>query len=301
MGDRVRNDAFAKALKSVIEPGKTMVADIGSGTGFLSFVASRLGAKECDLYEMNPDILALSKVLAKENGIANCRFVAGHSMDVRRPRKADVVVSETLGNYALEEGMLETMNDALERFLAPGGTMIPRSLRQYVVPIVSDRLWKDLNVWPTVDHGLVFAAAEKKTLQNVYVREIGPSDLLRGADAAKEWDSVDFTRKNDSVRGRDVSWRLASPVTVYGFCLFWEAELVQGVTLSTSPTAPATHWQQIYLPVLEPLRVDAEDMLALSIKSDTRPAVKVNVEWRIVVTDAQGKKKASQALDMRRG
>lgn len=301
MGDRVRNDAFAKALKAAILPGRTVVADIGSGTGFLSFLASKLGAKECDLYEMNPDILTLSKTLAKENGVANCRFHAGHSMDVHKPRKADVVVSETLGNYALEEGMLETMADAARRFLAPGGTMIPRALRQFVAPVVSDRLWTELDIWPGVGHGLTFAAAEQKTLQNVYVREIRPADLLPGADAAKEWDRVDFTRENDSVRGGEVSWTPASSVAIYGFCASWEADLAPGVTLGTDPSAPPTHWQQLYLPVLKPVRVDAGEALRLSIRSDTRPAIKVNLSWTITVTDALGKKKASQSLDMRRG
>ncbi len=45
LGDKARNDAFTKALTQVIKPGKSIVADIGSGTGYLSFIASKLGAK----------------------------------------------------------------------------------------------------------------------------------------------------------------------------------------------------------------------------------------------------------------
>jgi SAM-dependent methyltransferase len=300
MGDTVRNAAFAKALKAVIKPGETVVADVGSGTGFLSFLASKLGAKECDLYEVSPDLLALSKALAKENGVTNCRFVGEYSTEVRKPRKADVVVSETLGNYALEEGMLETMNDAVARFLAPGGIVIPSALRQFVVPVVTDRLWTELNLWTRVGHGLTFGAAEKKTLQNVYVREIREADLLPAS--AKEWDRVDFRRKdNASVRDGEVAWKPAKGVTVYGFCVFWETDLVPDVTLSTSPSAPATHWQQLYLPVLEPVTVPSGATLHFSIRSDTRPEIKVNLEWRVAVADATGKKIATQALDMRKG
>ena len=47
LGDRGRNAAFRKALKTAIAPGKSVVLDLGSGTGFLSFLAERLGAKEC--------------------------------------------------------------------------------------------------------------------------------------------------------------------------------------------------------------------------------------------------------------
>src|SRR5436853_1086997 len=266
MGDRIRNDAFAKALKAVVKPGMT-VADVGSGTGFLSFIASKLGAKECHLYEVDPEAMALSKTLAKENGIDNCRFIAGHSAAVRKPVQTDVVVSETLGNYALEEGMLETMNDAVKRFLKPGGVLIPSRLRQYVVPVVSAKFWEDLNAWLSVGFGLSFDAAASRTLQNVYVRTFTPADLL--ADGMKEWDSIDFQKQNGSVRSADVAWSPAAPVTVYGFCLFWETDLVPGVTLSTSPLKPATHWEQIYLPVLKPVAVGGAKDLHLAITSDT--------------------------------
>ncbi len=49
LGDRVRNEAFQAALKKVIKPGKTTVADLGAGTGFLSFLARQLGAQHCTL------------------------------------------------------------------------------------------------------------------------------------------------------------------------------------------------------------------------------------------------------------
>ena len=44
LADRVRNAAFHAALEKVVVPGETTVADIGAGTGFLGFLAARLGA-----------------------------------------------------------------------------------------------------------------------------------------------------------------------------------------------------------------------------------------------------------------
>ena len=76
LGARVRNDVFVEALRRTVKPGDT-VAAIGSGTGFLGFVASRLGAKRCHLYEMDPDALKLSKEIAKRNTIEGCAFHGG--------------------------------------------------------------------------------------------------------------------------------------------------------------------------------------------------------------------------------
>ena len=44
IADQVRNEAFFAALKAVIVPGKSVVADIGAGTGLLGLMASKLGA-----------------------------------------------------------------------------------------------------------------------------------------------------------------------------------------------------------------------------------------------------------------
>ncbi len=299
LGDRLRNEAFAKALKSVVKPGH-IVADIGSGTGFLSFLASHSGAKECHLFEMDHEMAALSRVIAKRNKIINCKVTAGHSTDVPKPPRADVVVSETLGNYALEEGIVETLNDAVARFLKPGGTVIPCALRQYVTPVTNPRLWKELNIWPGVGFELDLTDAEQKTLNNVYVREIKPGDLLE--DGEKEWDSIDLTRKdNGSIRGKEVSWKLDFHQTIYGFCITWEADLTKDITLSTSAASPMTHWQQIYMPVLKPLTVSEGDTLTLSIRSDTRPQVKVNLSWDVSVRTTEGKQEQRQSLDMQRG
>jgi SAM-dependent methyltransferase len=296
LGDKVRNGAFAKALKKDIRPGKSVVADIGAGTGFLSFLARKLGAKECHLYEYS-DVLELADAVAEHNGIDGLVFIKGHSTDVADPPKADVVVCETLGNYALEENIVETMDDA-RRFLKPGGVMIPRSVDQFACPVVTPRLQKAVDVLD-VGYGLDMGPAREVTLNNMYVQVIKPADLLKGG--AKRWDAVDFSQANDSVRGAEIAWKAAKAMTVYGFALWWDALLAPGVRLSTAPDKPATHWQQIYLPLLSPVKCAKGDVLQLRIESDTRYEIRVNLSWSARRTDAKGTVRDEQFLDMRNG
>ena len=276
LGDKARNDAFIKALTQVIKPGKTIVADIGSGTGYLSFIASKLGAKECHLYEVDAGMLALSKELAKKNGIKNLHFHHAHSADIRKPVLADVIISETLGNYALEENILETLRDA-KRFMKQGSVMIPQTLRQYVAPVTSDRLYKELNVWDGL--GFDFDQAKDACFHNIYVRTFRPEEL---ADA-RELESIDFTQEADSVRDLETEWIAAANRTVYGFALWWECDLLPGLTLSTSPRVPVTHWEQIYLPVRDPIPLQKGETLSLALRSDTRYEVKVHLQWEAAV------------------
>ncbi|OGJ56078.1 hypothetical protein A2706_02015 [Candidatus Peribacteria bacterium RIFCSPHIGHO2_01_FULL_51_35] len=292
MGDRLRNDAFAKALKRVIRKDTTLT-DIGSGTGFLSFIASKLGAKQCYLYE-HSDALEMSKKIAKENGIHNCTFIRKHSSEVKDPVKTDVVISETLGNFALEEHIIENMMDA-KRFLKPSGSLIPQKLRQFVCPVIDERLWKEINVWPGVGHGLKFSEAERITLNNMYVKEIKPSELM--PNGTKQWDVLDFTKKESSIRSADVRWTCDQSQEVFGFALFFECDLMAGITFSTHPEEPLTHWEQIYLPLLKPIHVNPKEGLLLHLTSDTRHRIGVRVTWKATHANASDKELSVQSLD----
>jgi len=169
LGDRVRNAAFYAALARVIVKGKTTVADIGAGTGFLGFLAAKLGAKRVDLYEA-AEVAEVARKLLRHNRLANCRIAQAHSTHVATPERVDLVVSETLGNYPFEENIIATLNDARARFLAPGGRIIPRRIEQFVCPVTAERLYRELVAWDDVGYGLDFAPAKVMSLNNIYVR-----------------------------------------------------------------------------------------------------------------------------------
>jgi SAM-dependent methyltransferase len=274
LGDTVRNQAFHAALKAVIRPGVTTVADLGAGTGFLSFLARQLGARHCTLVEYS-EALELAEQLARANRIDGLSFIHGHSAELRKPPQVDVVVSETLGNYALEEGLLETLVDA-RRYLKPGGVLIPGRLRQFVAPVSAPRLQQELDIWPGVGFGLDFSAARTVSLNNLYVKAVQRQDL---GGAAQCWDDLDLAAGPPSRRSHTCTWdRLEA--TIHGLALWLEAELVPGILLSTAPDAPPTHWEQIYLPLLKPCVLESGDQLELTLSSDTRPDVGLRVGWR---------------------
>ena len=276
LADRVRHDAFRAALKLAIRPGQSTVADIGAGTGVLAFFARELGAREVWLYDPGP-ALALAETVAARNAIDGLHFVQARSLDVAEPPHVDVVVAEVLGNFAYEEDVLETLRDA-RRFLAPGGILIPESIVQWAAPVVADRFERDLKTWREVGFGLDWSDAEHMTRNNLYVHSIEPVDLLR--DAARRWDALDFRGAIDSRRVGTASWPLTGQQTIFGFALWWECTLAPNVVLSTSPYAPRTHWDQIYLPLLEPLSGAPGDELTLTVASETGGGESgIDVRW----------------------
>ena len=223
--------------------------------------------------------------------------------------QTDVVISETLGNYALEEHMLETLMDA-KRFLKPGGTMIPSSLTQFVCPVISPRPWDEINVWKSVGYDLKFPAAESITLQNMYVKTLMTDELLPNGTLV--WDTIDFRKSEKSVRTAKLTWKLPKPAvrgseepsgsrgeTIYGFALSWKCELIPGISLSTKPGDPLTHWEQIFLPVLLPYTMKQSETLSLKLTSDTCYKVGVNLHWEVERIGSGSIDR--QILDMRNG
>jgi protein arginine N-methyltransferase 1 len=278
LADRVRHEAFRAALKAAIRPGASTVADIGAGSGVLAFFARELGAREVWLYDPGP-ALSLAEIVAARNGIDGLHFVPERSLDMADPPRADVVVAEVLGNFAYEEDVLETLRDA-QRFLRPGGTLIPESIVQWAAPVITDRFERDLRSWRDVGFGLDWADAERITRNNIYVFGIEPRDLLEGA--ALSWDSLDFRGPIASRRAGTVTWQFRDARDIFGFALWWDCTLAPGAVLSTSPYAPRTHWEQIYLPVLEPLAVLAGDEVTLELGCETGGAeTGIDVHWTV--------------------
>ncbi len=266
LADEVRSAAFEAALRRVIRPGETTVADIGAGTGVLAFMAQRLGAREVHLVERGT-VIELAARLADANAIPDLHFWQAESAAIPDPPRVDVVVAEILGNLALEENALETLADA-RRFLKPGGILIPARLEQYVAPVTSERPWRELASWDRAPLGLDFALAQAMSFDNLYVRPLAPADLLSG-DSARRWDMLDFHSPPAPHRQGTVRWMPAAAARIFGYALWWRCELVDGVSLGTSPFGPPTHWEQVYAPLATPVAVQPGDELELTLESET--------------------------------
>jgi protein arginine N-methyltransferase 1 len=297
IADKVRNDAFRRALEKVIQKGKTVVADIGSGTGLMGFFASRLGAADVYFYEYG-NIIGLSESLAKSNKIRNGHFIHGHSANIEDPPPVDVIVSETLGNYALEEHIIASIEDA-KRFLKPGGAIIPQKITQMVAPVTRAHFFNELCTWDDLGHGLDFTEAKIMGLNNLYVRTFAAEDLLRGGKA-QIWDTVDFRQENSSTRGGSGTWTIEDDAVIYGFAVWWNCELVDGIELATGPLDAKTHWEQLYFPVLAPVQAKKGDRLGITISSESSYEEGTVIDWEITLK-AAGQKPQIQSLSLRRG
>ncbi len=300
IADIGRLAAFEAALAKVIRKGETIVADIGTGSGVLAMIAAKLGAKKVYAYE-HAEIGALAQRLIKLNKLRNIEIIPARSTEIIEPPRVDVVVSETLGNYALEEYLVETMNDAAARHLKPGGVLIPGHVEQVVAPVTASRCRNELVAWDWIGRGLDFGPARVMSLNNAYVRTFPPGELLDRGRSAVTWDKLDLHARNRFARKGLAEWKIEAPVTVHGLAVWWTAQLAPGVVLSTSPLAAPTHWEQLFLPALEPIALKAGETLVAELKSRSSEETGTDIAWSYRVRTAKGKQRLAQEMSLEKG
>ena len=277
--DSVRTEAFRRAIERVVVPGVSRVGDLGSGTGWIGFMAHGCGARSVSLYERVPSLAKVSQAIARRNRLADIQVYPEDSRAILDPGPHDIVVSETLGNLALEEGIGEILWDA-RRFLAPGGIRIPSALTLYARPVSSSRYWAELDPWGQGGLGLDFSPLAVLSRQNLYVRTFSEADFARTPEALP-WDRVDFRLRFRARREGTLEWTVREGFTLHGFAIWWEAELVPGIRLSTAPDQPPTHWEQIYAPIRTPVALDAGDGIRLVIRSRFQDSQGVDFRWQV--------------------
>jgi protein arginine N-methyltransferase 1 len=175
-------------------------------------------------------------------------------------------------------------------------------VEQFACPIIAPRLYDELTVWDRLGIGLDMTPARVMSLNNVYIRSVPASELLDKGRAGVVWDKVDFTVANRLTRRATPRWAFDREATVYGLAIWWSAVLTPSVSLTTSPLAAPTHWEQLYFPVLEPLDVSKGGQLVAEIRTKSSEEGGTDISWSLAALDGRGKQQGPrQALSLTKG
>jgi len=135
LNDYQRTISFQKAIFETVT-SNDVVLDIGAGTGVLAVTAALAGAKHVYAIERTFNLSKLAHKLFEINGVADrITLLEGNSTEIELPEKADVLVSEIIGNDPLGENILMTIMDATTRLLKTNARFIPDILKIYGLPV----------------------------------------------------------------------------------------------------------------------------------------------------------------------
>lgn len=321
--DTVRTDAYRDFIygNKHLFAGK-VVLDVGCGTGILSMFCARAGAARV-LAVDNSAILDRARENVFRNGLDSViTCIRGRIEDVTLPvAQVDVIVSEWMGYCLLYEAMLPSVLHARDRYLRPGGLLVPSHASLWVAPAsdpqyVADELlfWRDV-------YGFDMSAMGRGAYEAARLPAM-PASAVCGAPCAFRMldlhtataDDLVFEDKwhstvSDKVDGDDV---------LHGFLVWfdiffaesrdeaveatasakeWAAAGRERVAFTTGPFGPETHWKQGLFLIdeaktrdikLEPgMKIAGE--IAYAIPEGHARGLNIKITW-----EAAGSKKQSQ-------
>ncbi|KAI4323573.1 hypothetical protein L6164_023168 [Bauhinia variegata] len=325
LSDKVRMDAYGQAiLKNPSLLNGAVVMDVGCGTGILSLFAAQAGASRVIAVEASAKMAAVASQIAKDTGLWQSKSqsegdslqkgvievvqgmveVIDKTVEIQ-PHSVDVLISEWMGYCLVYESMLGSVLYARDRWLKPGGAILPDTASIFVAGF--GKGGTSLPFWENVcgfDMSSIGKELVKDAAQIPIVDVVDYQDLVTSSAILQTFDlatmkpnEVDFTASATLVPKWDVTedntmhLEYKSCRWCYGVVLWFETGFTDRfcreapTVLSTSPYTTKTHWSQTILTFREPIAVGFvegnADKLA-AIGTDGCPAVKIDVRISIV-------------------
>lgn len=212
------------------------------------------------------DIIYHAMDIARKNNVKNIEFVKGRLENMELPlaegEKVDIIVSEWMGYFLLFEGMLDSVIHARDKYLKPGGLLLPNRCTINLLGLGDEERHKEyIGFWNDV-YGYDMSVMQPKVLQEAIVEECLDefviSDPVIVADLNMH--TVDYTYPNFEY---DFQLKIRKTGKFTAFVGYFDTffELPEKVEFTTGPHSKSTHWKQVIFYIKTPVAVSEGDVI----------------------------------------
>lgn len=272
LNDVRRNDAFEAAIKAAVAQAgpDARVLDIGTGSGLLSMMAARAGARSVTACEVVPVIADMATKIIADNGystqitvhnLPSTELAIGSHLDER----ADILVSEILSSDLLTEHVIDTFEDAHARLLKKDAIVIPRAASAIGClvesPVLADYVF--------VDQVSGFNLSRFGELASPKLPIHGTMTDWRRLSADVELVHIDLTRNAHDSDLHLLQIDVLEDGTATGIVQWMHVDLAEGIAFDNHPDGYTDGgWLQVLHNFPEPITVRAGDTLELAVGHD---------------------------------
>ncbi len=262
--DETRTGAYRQAISRVVQHGDVVV-DVGCGSGMLALLACRAGARHVYAIE-NEAVIDMARLVAARNGLQDrITFYHDRSFNVELPERADVIVTETMGTFGFEEGIIGSLADARNRFLKQGGILVPHGLELFLVPVELPKFYEHVvDFWVNGCQGFDFSPVRALTVNNVHPLKLHEGTLLGDPVRAADVCFQDVTRVEVDTNVAGYAKRRGQ---LHGLAGWFNAKLTATLHISNGPKAHASHWGLAFFPIDRPVSVERGDRIEAAVRS----------------------------------
>ncbi len=265
LADKHRNDAYERAISRAVQHNPSAhVLEIGTGTGLLSMMAARAGAKNITACERIPHMAEIAQHHFEKNGFRDQIHVVNKesiNLDVPgdMPQQAQILISETLDHSLLGEGFLPSLIDARSRLMDDGSIrIIPSSATVFAMAL-------ELRVDTVAGFDL--------NALNLFRRRHYQGMRLKETNYRALTDPFETFRFNFYDRSFEPRLQhFLVPATQDGICnaiAFWyHLHLDEETEISTAPDSDITAWEQAIIFLDQEFAVEKGQSLPISGQHD---------------------------------
>jgi hypothetical protein len=243
------------------------------------------------LVEPEAAVVAIAEEIARANGFAGVvQCWRERIEEVELPEPVSVLVSVLTGNFLLSEDLLPSLIHARDRWLAPGGVLIPGAATMEAVPVGAAGLHtQEIAAWSTLPvEGVDTSVARAYAANTPIARGEGLREAIWLAEPAT-LRRMNFSTETDPSVRATVDYTVLHSGACHG-CLGWFSIDLDGQWLSTSPHEAETHWSPVLLPIDPPLVLEKGERVTFTLD---RPAFG---EWAWRMAAASGHRAHSTFL-----
>jgi len=265
IADSVRMEAYTGALRKAVTRD-SVVVDIGTGTGIFALLACKFGARH--VYAIEPsDAILVAQELARLNGYEDrIEFIHGVSTEVELPERADIIISDLRGLLPLYGPLIPSIVDARQRFLAPGGRLIPQCDLLWASLAETSKIYRRHDVTLLKNTcGLDLSAANKYVMNGLWKKRVTADQLLAPPIC---WAEIDYATVQIEDFNAEFDWIVSRPGTAHGITMWFDMKAEDTIGFSNKPGAPEVIYGQAILPLLEPVPVKEGDIVNVTLSAD---------------------------------
>jgi len=265
IADSSRLEAYKTAIAKAVQPGD-YVLEIGCGPGAFALLACQAGARKVYAID-SEEIVHFARELAAANGFADrIEFIQSDSRRVQLPERVNIIVSDIRGSLPLFGHAIASLEDARQRFLAPGGRLIPqRDILKAAVIEAGDFYSKLISPWVKSISSLELSPSLPLLLNGSYASHFNRDQLLTEPQA---WAVLDYSVGAKACPAANLDFSVTRAGTAHGICLWFETELVLGIGYSSLSQSSKTIYGQVFLPWLEAVPVQPGQQICLGLEAN---------------------------------
>jgi len=258
LSDQTRTSSYRSAL--INNPSRlsnSLVLDIGCGTGILSMFAAQGGAKHVVGVDCS-EILYQAMDIVRENSMeGKVTLVKGRLEETKLPYdKFDIIVSEWMGYFLLFEGMLDSVLAARDKYLAPGGMVLPNRCSIHLAAVSDVERYDSLvGFWSDV-YGFKMSCMRTPIMEEASVEVVSGEKIISNSVTVLDLD-INKCSVADTEFTSDFVFEINQDCELTAVLGYFDTffELDHPVMFSTGPHSKPTHWKQTVFYLTEKVAV----------------------------------------------